>query len=204
MFFYYIIEFLVKILVMPFFRLKIYGRKNFIKGSAVVVSNHYTKLDPVIFLTLRYQQMYTLIKKEASKSKTYWMYSWVGLVPIDREGNDINGMKKALKVLKDDKKLIVFPEGTRNKADNEIKEFKGGAFLFAIKAQKPIIPIVYHDRLRFLRRNRLIIGEPFELSEYYGKKLSAEDYEKIAEDMRGKMIELQNGLKGTVKSKSKK
>jgi 1-acyl-sn-glycerol-3-phosphate acyltransferase len=36
--------------------------------------------------------------------------------------------------------LCLYPEGTRNKTDKPLQSFYDGAFIAAIKAQKPIIP----------------------------------------------------------------
>lgn len=44
-------------------------------------------------------------------------------------------MMTAMKLLKDGNKLVVFPEGTRNKVNEELQEIKGGAGVFAVKIQ---------------------------------------------------------------------
>ena len=87
------------------------------------------------------------------------------------------------------------PEGTRNKKDDALQELKGGAAIFAVRTKSPIVPVMMLKRARLFRRTKLIFGEPFEFSEYYGKKLTEEDYRKLDAELREKMIALQSQLK---------
>ena len=87
-------------------------------------------------------------------------------------------MMKAMKVLKDEHKLVVYPEGTRNKTgSNEIQDIKAGAALFSVKTQKPIVPVITYQKPKMFRKTYMYVGEPFEFKEYYGKKLTQTDYE---------------------------
>ncbi|MCB1165902.1 MAG: 1-acyl-sn-glycerol-3-phosphate acyltransferase, partial [Leptospiraceae bacterium] len=72
---------------------------------------------------------------------------------VDRE--DAAGAKKAVSdateaIKKRRRHLWIFPEGTRSKGKG-LGEFKKGAFVMAIAAQAPIVPIVNQDMGHLLK-----------------------------------------------------
>lgn len=66
---------------------------------------------------------------------------FVHAIPIDRGKTDLNAIKLSMRVLNDEKVLTIFPEGTRNKTEQELSEVKAGAAMFAIKTKTPIVPV---------------------------------------------------------------
>ena len=52
---------------------------------------------------------------------------------------------------------MVFPEGTRS-ASGELAEFKDGAFLLAIDAQVPVLPLAVHGTRTALRKHDWRLG----------------------------------------------
>ena len=68
------------------------------------------------------------------------------------------------------------------------------AMLFAVKAKCPIVPLMFLSKGKIFRRVHLIIGKPFTLEEFYGKKLDDEQFEKINAIVREKLIEQQQIL----------
>ena len=66
--------------------------------------------------------------------------------------------------------------------------FKHGASAMAIRAKSPVLPMVIYERPRFFRCAHILIGAPFELTEYYDRKLTEEDYAEADEKIRQKMI----------------
>ena len=93
-------------------------------------------------------------KKEMFKNKFLsWFWRGMGLISLDRQKTDFTALKTSLSVLKDGKKLVIFPEGTRNKVNTELQEIKGGTALFAIKAKVPIVPMWIEKRGKIFRRN---------------------------------------------------
>lgn len=170
-----------------FFPTKFIGKKNIPKGACILVSNHTSNVDAANLATHTWEKKYYLAKKELFKSKFIGaiVKSW-GAIPIDRNGNDLSAIKESLKVLKKGKKLVIFPEGTRNNNENmELGEVKQGAAMLAIKGKVPVVPMFVLKKPKFWRRNKVFVGEPFELSDFYGKKLSSEELaaaSKIIED----------------------
>jgi len=64
----------------------------------------------------------------------------LGGIPVDRRGNTIPAMKRALECIQDGYTMLVHPEGTRT-LDGKIHEFKGGAAKLAVDAGVPLIPV---------------------------------------------------------------
>jgi 1-acyl-sn-glycerol-3-phosphate acyltransferase len=148
----------------------IVGRENFDSvNGAVVICNHYAVPDTLIPAARLYKdELHVLAKAEAFKTKIGNRFlTAVGAIPVHRGEPDVNAYKQIMKVLKSDKKLMMYPEGTRNKAGtNVMKEFKQGASLFAIRSEKPILPMMYFKMHKLFQRNYLYIGKPFTLEQF--------------------------------------
>lgn len=179
-----------------FYPYKIHGKENIPKGSAVFVCNHFRAVDCGFVADAYSKDIYFLAKKELFKNKLLGkIIKSYGGIPVDRDNPDLKSMMMALKVLKEGHKLTIFPEGTRNKTGTtQLQRIKGGSMIFAIKAKCPIVPMMLSGKARFLRRTHLIIGEPFELSNYYSKKLDDSDLLNMEKIVSEKMVEQQNLL----------
>lgn len=186
------------------FPCKIYGRKNLTKGRAILTINHTSNLDPVQIMFGTYEKKYYLAKKELFKCKLVGGFiKGMGGIPIDRASADVGAIKKALKVLKNNKKLVIFPEGTRSKSDEmNLGEVKSGAAMLAIKSQAPIVPVWICNRPKAFRMTRIVIGKPYELSEFYGKK-GEEALSKASEVVAEKLNELKEECEARFAKKKK-
>ena len=189
-----------------FFPTKFLGKKNFKKGACIISSNHTSNMDAPLLAVHTWEKKYYLAKKELFNSKfKNWFIKGIGGISIDREGNDITAIKNCIKVLKNGKKLVVFPEGTRNNNENmELGEVKNGVAMFAIKAKVPIVPMFIFKKPKIFRRNKVFIGQPFELSDFYGKKLSNEEIALASEIVVQKMNELREIALNSLTKKQKK
>mgnify|MGYP001859935958 CR=1 FL=1 len=170
----------------------IYGRKNRPKGKVIISCNHRSNWDIVSYILHTSEKVKILAKKELFKNKLFGaILKSFGAIPIDREHNDIGAIKDCMKALKEDKKLFVFPEGTRLKDESLVMgEVKSGMTLIAIKTKTPILPMWVVQKPRLFRKSQYIIGKPFELSEFYGKKLDDETLNEANNIVREKMLEL--------------
>ena len=203
--FYRFIKILATIIIKPFYPLKVINREKLDNGGGVLVCNHFRMLDIILVGLTCKEQVFFVGKKELYKNRfTRWLFLKLGSIPIDRENNDVKAMMKIMKTLKEDKKISIFPEGTRNKEDDELKDVKSGAAMFAVKTKKPVYPMMFHTRSRFLRKNYLIIGDKYEYTELYDKKLTPDDIDSAGEIMREKMLSLQREVNEYVKNKKRK
>ena len=182
---------------------KIYGKENIPKGSAVLVCNHFHAVDCVYVAMAYNSDISFLAKKELFKKKgVSKLLKSLGGIPIDRNNPDMKTMLSLMKILKDGHKLTVFPEGTRNRTGtNELQPIKGGAIIFAVKTKTPIVPMMILKKARLFVRNKMIIGKPFALDEFYDKKLTDEEIENLAKVVSDKMKEQQKILLDKVKRK---
>lgn len=191
--FFHICRFLAWLPLAIFYPTKVVGRKNLTKGKAILTPNHTSNMDVVLLLANTYEKKYILAKKELFKNRLKGaIIKSYGGISVDRGNNDIGAIKKALKVLKDGKKLIIFPEGTRNKNEDtsSLQQVKTGTAMIAIKSKSPIIPVWFSRRPKVFRRTKIIVGEPYELKEFYDKKLSNEVLEEASKIITQKIEKL--------------
>ena len=98
--------------------------------------------------------------------KTRWFFKMVGCIPVNRSIHDDNAKTLALEVLKKDLALGIFPEGTRNKTDKLLQDFKFGAVSLAKKTNATIIPVAITGNYRFRTKNlKITFGSPFKVED---------------------------------------
>ena len=144
------------------YRPKIINKKVIPKTDAFIVcGNHRHFMDqfPVIISTNRV--IHWLSKKEYFEGKYSFFFKSVGCISVDRSSHDGKAKNKALKYLNRGEAIGLFPEGTRNKTNNELLEFKKGAVKMAKEANVPIIPFAITGDFKFRSKNlTLRFGNP--------------------------------------------
>jgi 1-acyl-sn-glycerol-3-phosphate acyltransferase len=138
------------------------GRENIPAGGCVICPNHSDVIDPPMVAAAignRYP-IRVMAKKELFGGGFFdSLITWLGAFPVDRSRADITAIKTALKAVKDGKKLLIFPQGTRNAGENSAKE---GAAMLALKTKAPIVPVYITENKGFRTHARVIIGNPFQ------------------------------------------
>ena len=111
---------------------------------------------------------------------------------MDRGHADVHAVKEALKWLKEDQKLLIFPEGTRVH-EGESVEGKSGAALFATRTGTPLVPVYVSRKKYWFRPSPVVIGTPI-YPEIAGRKATAEELERITENLMAEIYRLGEGL----------
>ena len=183
----------------PFFNLvhpgKHVGRDNVPKGACLLCGNHTGYSDPlfILFALGRRDHPYIMGKAELLKTPVLgWILKKVGMIPVDRGKADVKAIKECMRVLKDGKKLLLFPEGTRVK-EGEAQDAKNGAAMLAARTGAPIVPVYVPAKLGWFKRTPVVFGEAYtpELSQEI--KPTAEDYRRIADDLMARIKALAGG-----------
>ena len=125
-------------------RVRLEGREKIRPGqNYLFVSNHQGNFDgPILFHAIP-RDFRALIKKEMMQIPVLSvLLKQVGFVPIDRSNpaSAKTTIESGVRLLKEGHSLVAFPEGTRSR-DGQLGPFKKGAFMIALKARTPIIPI---------------------------------------------------------------
>lgn len=186
----------LKIVVNGFMRIlhpvtKFKGRENIPDGAVVLVCNHSALSDPIwVHLAIDTKRIpQTMAKKELTKHKLIWaICRRAGGFPVDREGNDIQAIKTSLQCLRDDNKLLIFPEGTRVR-DGKKSEPHSGAMMIACRAKVPVLPIYLSEKKYLFSKIRVVIGRPY-MPEYEGAKPTSEELERLTVEMMDKVYGL--------------
>ena len=115
-------------------------------GQYLVISNHRGIIDPLILeIALKETSIFGLwiSKKELYNSPFFAVFVRnAGSVLLDREQSQMGGFFADIKKgVKTGASIFIFPEGTRNKSDKPLIEFKEGARIMALKNRLPLLPV---------------------------------------------------------------
>nr|WP_143582987.1 lysophospholipid acyltransferase family protein [Tissierella creatinophila] len=179
------------ILFSVIFRFKVIGKENIpLDGKLIVCSNHKNNLDPVIISIFFSRQICWMAKKEIFNNKLInFIARKVGAFPVNRDEVDIGAVKNALKILKEDRVLGIFPEGTRVKK-MDLNNAKSGVSLLAIKSKSPVLPIYIESNYKLFSKIIIHIGEPLYLYKDIEGKLTPEQYSDLSKHILSQIYSL--------------
>ena len=161
--FYRIAYSIIAPLIRLFFPHRAVGLENLPEGGALICPNHASAWDPVIVAIAmpRRAGMAFMGKEQLFRIPPLgWLFKKLGAFPVKRGGNDLTAMRFSLTSLREGKRLLMFPEGTRVDERGET-DAKGGVTLLATRAGVPIIPVYCGGKHKFLRRTTVAFGEPY-------------------------------------------
>jgi len=162
--------------------------------SVIVAANHLSNYDPPVVGAVLPFEICFLAKSELFKNKLFGaLIRKYNAIPIVRHTSDWKGINQVLNILETGKSLLLFPEGTRKG-----KIIKPGVGMFAMKAQKNILPIWVENTdclgkcLFRKRRLRVVIGELIKYESFQNWEQCKENYQKIADYTFQKIGELKD------------
>jgi long-chain acyl-CoA synthetase len=128
-----------------FFKIEATGMENIPEGPCFIAPNHESKLDP--FLVLSYLDKATL-KNTFSYAKKDHVNSWprralasyTNVIVMDLSKDLKHSIQKMAEVVKQGKKILIFPEGTRTRS-GEMGTFKKTYVLLSTELNIPILPV---------------------------------------------------------------
>lgn len=175
-----IYTFLLKLLFKP----TIYGKENIPKeGSIIFVGNHINALDPVMVMYSTDRTIHYMAKQEIFKGLHGLIFKKIGLIPVNRSRSNPLAVIEAEKILNSGGAIGIFPEGTRNRTQNDLLPFKKGAVIIAQRTNSKIVPFAIRGKYKFFRKNVVLeFGKPIE-------RLS-EDKNEANDELKKEVLEL--------------
>lgn len=189
--FYAFVRLIIGGIIRLFYPIKVINLQNLPKeGSLILCPNHASNFDPIFVSIGIPRQICWMAKEELFKSKILsFLLTKLDAFPVDREGSDIGAIKKALRILKEDKILGIFPEGTRTES-MDLKSAKPGVALLGNKSKTPVLPVYIDSNYKIFNKTKIYIGEIIDFDNYGPNKLSMNDYTKISKEILSKIYEL--------------
>jgi 1-acyl-sn-glycerol-3-phosphate acyltransferase len=166
--------FIVRNLCRLLYGTKVYGLENTdFKGPGLVVSNHISLLDPPILGAFTPFSLHYMAKSELFKNALFRaLIEAHNAFPVKRIGFDRQVFKITQKLLSENQRILLFPEGTRQK-DGVLAKGRHGTAKIALDNNVPVMPVclsgVNHLRRLIFRKQHIQIS--------YGKLIKTEDFE---------------------------
>jgi len=110
-------------------------------GPALIASNHDSFLDPPFVGHAFDEAIHYFARKSLFDHPLVGkvLRSWQA-IPIDRDKPDASSLKATIRLLRDGKKVLIFPEGTRS-PDGKLQKAEAGVGLFIAKGGAPVLPV---------------------------------------------------------------
>lgn len=161
----------------------------------IFISNHQSAFDILAHVISIPGTMRFIAKQELFRIPIFAQgMRTVGMIPIDRGNTEKakESLNKAIKILQNGVSVIIYPEGTRSET-GEIKPFKKGGFILALKSGLPIVPTVITGSLDIKKKDSFHVNKgtievhflkPVDVSEF-----SFAERNKLVKKVRDMIVE---------------
>ncbi|AOS45334.1 1-acyl-sn-glycerol-3-phosphate acyltransferase [Lacunisphaera limnophila] len=179
--FYGFFHYLASTIHSMWFRGDVAGTDNFpVDGPFLIASNHASHLDPPLVGCHVARQMRFFARKSLWSNRAFaWWLNQVETIPVERDSGDIGAIKRVLQALKENRAVVLFPEGTRS-PDGLLHKPKAGVGLMACKTGVPVVPCRIYGSFQAFGKGAAIpsFGSPVTI--VFGPPISAGDYDDPA------------------------
>lgn len=170
-------------------------------GGAFVIANHTSGMDPFLLgYPIRRLRPLGPGKTEIFTNPVFsYVMRKLGIFPLRQGVADANAVRSMVELYRAGRVMMVFPEGGRSR-DGALQPFLPDFARLVIKLRARIVPagmVGARDVVpigHYLPRRNVSVavayGEPFELSEYYDRKLTTEDTQEAALLLQQRVVEM--------------
>lgn len=193
-FFYWFARSLCKGFFLIFHRHKVFGSEHLPIGPCIIAPNHASFYDPPLVGVSCEDEVAFLARKTLFDNVFVGrLIPHLNAYPISGNAQDLSSFKVICKLLLEQKKVVIFPEGSRTRS-GDLSIIKSGIGMLALRSKCPIIPTYIHGTFqvwpRYYRFPRLfgktacVFGSPIIGDNFIqmGKKEAQEEIAKCVNE----------------------
>ncbi len=177
-----------------FYKVEIIGEENkqkaAQKGGYIICANHLNYLDAAAIVLFSKEKIRFIAKYDLGRFGILrWLEHLFDVIPIKRNSQDLEAMKRCLKALKNNEILAIFPEGTRKGMEKNEKAKNGAAFM-AIRSGKQVVPVGISGTFKLFSKVYINFGEPLDMSKYKIKGQEKECQQQATDEIMNNIVAL--------------
>lgn len=188
---------LLRIFFRLFNRWEVTGREHVPPtGGVLLIANHTSYSDPPIVGSACPRPVHFMAKAELFDRPLLGAFiRRTHAFPVRRGAADRTALRRAVRLLREDKVLLLFPEGTRS-PDGRLQQLEQGAAFIALSGNAAVVPVGLVGADRLLPKGRPILrpaklhvrfGPPLDLSDLRGQRLTREILAQACQQMAAGM-----------------
>ena len=195
---YGFLRFVFRLIFYILFRARVYGRENIpAEGAVILAANHASNIDPPLMASLIDRPVSYMAKIELFENPIFGAaIRRCHAFPVKRGESDRGAIKAAVTVLKEERVLGLFPEGTRSKT-GELQKAEAGVALIAAMTGAPIVPVAILNTHRIfangglLPQLRIMYGQPIS---FQGDRKSKEALDAFSAEIMAHIARMKDAL----------
>ena len=167
--------------------------KKALKEPFMIISNHVGFSDCLmVYYAFFSKRPFFLIHQNTFNTPfKAWIFKHLLCIPADPETGSFTAIRNLIDCVKAGNSVCIFPEGHISLDTSGKQDLKGGATLIALQTGIDVINMYRERRKHWWQRNRIIVGEPYNLKSIAGNATSRKDLDKV----NGIISEEENKLK---------
>ncbi len=195
-----------------FYSFQFYGKENIPKGKGIVAPNHASFFDPPVAAAVFEEELFYMAQDYLFRIPLLgFCITRLGALSTRGDVGDRGMLEEVVKILEEERKVMIFPEGERS-FDNKLLPFKRGVASLSISTDTPVIPVYIDGCYPAWKRGQwfpkpwgkftVIVGTPIEPKDFCsidGKKGSQKALlEELKKRLEAIRIWFESGRQGPI------
>jgi 1-acyl-sn-glycerol-3-phosphate acyltransferase len=172
------------------FGYRAFGQENIIEdGPAIMAANHTSYFDPPLVGITCKSELYFMARKTLFDMPVLGPFiSRVNALPVDLSKGDVSALRTVIHLLKDGKRTVIFPEGTRS-LNGQIQQARPGIGMIIARTLVPVVPMRIFGSFEAWPKGgkikphpiTVVVGKPLRFAKEDFATSNRETYQKASE-----------------------
>lgn len=159
-------------------------------GRLIVTVNHTSGVDPILVQAACPFDIRWMMAADMQFEFLRWAWEFLRVISVDRQGRDTGSAREAIRHLRSEGVIGIFPEGAIERPRERIMPFFPGVGLLISRSQAPVLPVLIkgtpHTRTAWMS---LIVRSRATVRFYPIIRYEAGSPEQITRDLRSRYFE---------------